>query len=102
MDPEELSKKYMKQYDELITDFKAHDIDNKLEELNMSIAKSNKEKTNEIYSKLMDWNMRVANLGGVRNSLNAQYSYLHLPSPALYAIIFDAEEQEWKYNTHAV
>lgn len=99
MNTEELSKRYMIKYNDLVEDFSRNEINQLVEDLNNAITQSDMSEANELYNKVSDWNAQVEKLLGARDALNHQYHYLHLPSPALFSIIFDGEEKVWKFNT---
>jgi 4-hydroxyphenylpyruvate dioxygenase-like putative hemolysin len=99
MDTEELSKRYMEKYNELATKFEELEISNLVDKLNNAISRSDMAKTNEFYDKVLEWNARVEQLSGAKIALDIQFSYLRLPSPALFGVTFDGEEKIWKFNT---
>ena len=78
MDFEELSKHYMEKYNELTEKRDNSGIVNTIEDINEAILGSNIE--------------------GARIALNAQFSFLHLPSAMLFSIAFDEDEKKWKFN----
>jgi len=99
MDTEELSKKYMKKYNDLIKEYEDTKFNGVVDALNDAISRSDMEKTNELYNVVLNWNIKVAGLEGVRKSLDTQFSYLHLPSAVLFSVIYDTDERMWKFNT---
>lgn len=98
MDFEELSKRYMEKYNELTEKRDNSGIRDTIEDINKAIRGSDIEKVNENYSKIMDWNFYVGNIEGARLALNAQFSFLHLPSAIIFSIAFDEDEKKWKFN----
>ena len=99
MDAEELSKRYMEKYNELTKKFDELGVSSLVDGLNTAISNSDMAEANKLYNKVLDWNAKVENLVGARIALNTQFHYLHLPSPGLFGIMFDAEEKAWKFNT---
>ncbi|MFV0469737.1 MAG: hypothetical protein ACK5MK_12515 [Dysgonomonas sp.] len=100
MDSDELALDYMKKYNELIRRYNDEGIKNIIEDLNKAIRDGNIQVLNTNYGKILEWNYYVANLDGVRTSLNTQFTYLHLPSVIMYTVIFDENEKSWTFNTN--
>lgn len=98
MDFEELSKHYMEKYNELAQKRDQWGIVHTIEDINEAIQGSNMDRVNEDYCKILDWNLHVANIEGIRLALNAQFSFLHLPSAIIFSIAFDEDEKKWKFN----
>lgn len=98
MDFEELSKHYMDKYNELTDKRDNSGIIKTIEDINEAIRGSNMDRVNDDYCKILDWNFYVANIEGARLALNAQFSFLHLPSAIIFSIAFDEDEKRWKFN----
>lgn len=101
MDFEELSKRYINKYNELVEKREKSGIAAIVEDINEAIMGVDMERVNEDYSKILDWNYEVANIEGARLALNAQFSFLHLPSATIFSIIFEENEKRWKFNAEA-
>lgn len=97
-DPTELSRKYMDLYNEIVQRYQSDDIQDLVEALNESLRKHEMNRTNEYYSKILDWNFKVANLDGARKALSIQFSYLRLPSPMMFTVVYDEDDKIWKFN----
>lgn len=97
-DPTELSRKYMDLYNEIVQRYQNAGIQNLVEGLNESLLKHEMKRTNEYYSKILDWNFKVANLDGARKALNVQFPYLRLPSPLMFTVVYDENDKIWKFN----
>jgi len=97
-DPTELSHKYMDLYNGISTEYQTSDIQDIVEKLNEALHKREMKQVNEYYSKILDWNFKVANLEGARKALNVQFSYLRLPSPMMLTVVYDEDGKVWKFN----
>lgn len=100
MDTTEITNRYMEKYTELSNKLKEQKINILIEELNNAIAQSEMAKVNKLYNQVQEWNSKVDKLLGAKIALDVQYSYLRLPSPAIFGIIYDGEERLWKFNTN--
>jgi len=99
MDTQELSKRYMQEYESIVKQFEERRISDMVSELNESISRSDMDKTGELYNKVLDWNGKVEQLEGARLVLDSQFHYLRLPSAAAFGVVFDGEEKVWRFNT---
>ncbi len=99
MDASELSKRYMEKYNELIAKVEKSDINKVVLSLNEAIEKSDVGEISILYQQILDWNSFVEKLEGARIAIDAQYHYLHLPSPSIYLIKFDWDNRLWEFNT---
>lgn len=98
LNPTELSKKYMEVYNDVVEKYHHSDIQELVDNLNEAIKKKDMKEVNEDYSKILDWNFRIANIEGARKALNIQFSYLHLPSPMMFTVVYDEDMKQWKFN----
>lgn len=98
MDFEKLSKDYMVKYNELSDKRDSSGIKNSIEDMNAAIKSSDIERVNSEYCKILDWNHDVANIEGIRESLQGQFPYIRLPSPVIFSIAFDGSDKRWKFQ----
>ena len=101
MDTQELSKRYMEKYDELVKAYEDQNMSDVVMDLNNAIRRSDMAETEKLHNIVLEWNTRVSRLEGARIVLHAQFPYLRLPSPSSFSIIFDGEERSWIFNTGA-
>lgn len=99
MDTAEITKRYIEKYNELNNKFEELNISKLVEDLNNAISRSDMDNVNRLYNEVLEWNTKVDNLYGAKLALDTQFRYLHLPSPAIFGIIYDGEEKVWKFNT---
>lgn len=102
MDTQELSKRYMEEYDRLVKGYQEKKISEVVIDLNYAIRRSDMTETERLHNLVQEWNMNVSKLEGARIVLHAQFPYLRLPSPSAYSIIFDGDERSWVFNTKSV
>lgn len=98
VDPAELSHRYMNLYNGISEEYRNSGIQDVVLKLNESLRKKNMKEANEYYSKVLNWNFKVANLEGGRKALNIQFSYLRLPSAMMFTVVYDENEKAWKFN----
>lgn len=98
VDSDELAKKYMAKYNELVDRKNNSDINKTLQDINDAIKSSDMDRVSKAYNEILDWNFDIANLDGVRDVLNAQFKHLHLPSPIIFTIAYDEAEKIWTFN----
>lgn len=98
IDSDELAKKYMAKYNELVDRKDNSNIIQTLEDINDAIKSSDMDKVSKAYNEILDWNFEIANLDGVRDVLNAQFKHLRLPSPMIFTIAYDEVEKKWTFN----
>ncbi|HCO66240.1 MAG TPA: hypothetical protein DIT04_00530 [Dysgonomonas sp.] len=102
MDTHELSKRYMEEYDKLVKSYEDMKMNDVVTNLNDAISRSDMSETEKLHNTVLEWNTKVSKLEGARIVLDAQFSYLRLPSPSSFGIIFDWEERVWRFNTVAI
>ncbi|MDU1892553.1 MAG: hypothetical protein E6767_17850 [Dysgonomonas sp.] len=100
MDTTEITNRYMEKYTELSNKLEDQKISVLIEDLNNAISQSEMDKVNKLYNQILEWNSKVDKLLGAKIALDVQYSYLRLPSPAIFSVIYDGEERLWKFNTN--
>jgi hypothetical protein len=99
MDSDALAKEYMAKYDELIKKYENSNIQETIEKINTAIRQMDVKTIQNSYNTILDWNYEVANLEGIRTSLNGQFKHLHLPSVIMFTIAYDENEKRWQFNT---
>lgn len=98
MDTEKIVQGYMDKYYKLIESEEAIKIEKTINDLNDAIENSDTTAANIAYSKILDWNFKVANLEGEKDSINKHIKGVRVPSPAMYAVVYDDNEKVWKFN----
>ena len=91
MDTAEITRRYMEKYNELSSRFEEFNINQLVEDLNNAITQSDMDNVNRLYNIVLEWNTKVDNLDGAKIALDTQFHYLHLPSAAMFGIIYDGE-----------
>ena len=102
MDTHELSKRYMEEYDKLVKEYEDRRMSDVVLDLNDAISRSDMATTEKLHNVVLEWNTKVSTLEGAKIVLNTQFSYLRLPSPSSFGVIFDGEDRVWRFNTEAV
>jgi hypothetical protein len=98
MDTQELSDLYMEKFNELSSAFSRQAISMLVDDINPAVKARDTEGLNRLYGRMMEWNAHVSQFEGARMSIHTQFCSLRLPSPRLFAIIFDGEEKIWRFN----
>lgn len=101
MDINEVTTRYMAEYNKVVEAYESKKISNLVDEINVAISKSDMANVNTIYNKISEWNDRVSNIQGARIVLTAQYRSSKFPSVSEFLIVFDNINKEWRFNTEA-
>jgi len=98
MDTNKILQGYMDKYHKLIESDQKIKIEKTIDDLNNAIENSDTSTANLAYSKILDWNFKVANLQGERDSMNEHIKGTKLPSVMMFAVMYDDNEKIWKFN----
>lgn len=98
MDTEKIVHEYMAKYNRLIESSEKIKIEKSIDDLNTAIENSDTNSANMAYSQILEWNFKVANLEGERDSINEHVRGVKLPSVMMYAVVYNENEKTWKFN----